>query len=330
MDVEAILDKLESLNLVRLSRRTGNYRQCYCPFHNGGNEKKPSCGVLLKEEWRNGQRYPEGFWHCFSCGAAYTMPDAITEILKNHSITQSGQDWLLVNIPGYNPDLEMDPLVPSSLIEQTTSKYALNYIAAATKKMINFVSEEELAKYRFVVPYMYERRLTDEVIEKYDIGVDMNWIPPGRKNPVPCITFPVHDINGNTLFIMRRSIQGKLFNYPEGVTKPVYGIDMIPKGCKSVLIVESCFNALTAAVYGYNAVALFGTGNAYQIEQLKRLGVQEYVICTDGDEAGRRAANKLKKALSSVAMVWTVHMPPDKDVNDMTKDEFDEVYSRRD
>ena len=114
-----------------------------------------------------------------------------------------------------------------------------------------------------------------------------------------------------------------------GVTKPVYGIYELPKDCKSVIVCESVFNALTAVVYGYNAVALLGTGNQYQIDQLKKLGVREFTICLDGDEAGRKGTEKLKKALSGVGMVWTIQMPVDKDVNDCTKEEFDKFYASR-
>jgi DNA primase len=50
----------------------------------------------------------------------------------------------------------------------------------------------------------------------------------------------------------------------------------------------------------------------------------------DGDEAGRKATEKLKKALKSVAMVWVIHMPDGKDLNDCTKEEFEQLYARRD
>ena len=131
------------------------------------------------------------------------------------------------------------------------------------------------------------------------------------------------------MFLCRRSIQGKFFHYPQGVEKSVYGIYELPKGVKSVVVAESCFNALTATNYGYAAVALLGTGTSYEIEQLKRLGVQEFVLCLDGDEAGQRGMLKLKRALSSVAVVWSIKMPIDKDINDCTKEEFDLLYSAR-
>ena len=176
---------------------------------------------------------------------------------------------------------------------------------------------------------MYERKLTDEIIAKYDVGYDANWIPPGRKKKVPCITFPVRDEYGRTLFFCRRSIEGKLYNLPTGVTKPVYGLDMIPKGTKSVIICESILNALTLVEYNYYAVALLGTGNSYQLSQLRRLGCHEYVLCFDGDEAGRRATEKLRKHLQDIAIVWSIVMPEGKDANDCTKQEFDMLYEAK-
>ena len=75
---------------------------------------------------------------------------------------------------------------------------------------------------------------------------------------------------------------------------------------------------------------MLGTGTPYQMQQLRELGVSDFVICTDGDEAGHKSANRIKRALSQVAMVWTIPMPEGKDLNDLSsKEEFDELYRRR-
>lgn len=327
VDVVLVLEKLQEINLVRLHKITGNYYTIYCPFHNGGQERRPSCGVAIREEFRNKRRYPAGFCHCFTCGYAKTLPDFISDLLKEHSITQTGLEWLQANIPGFTQETEYELLVPDNLMSALNDKFAVDYMLSLQKKKQEYITEEELQTYRFTVPYMYQRRLNDWAIEKYDIGFDPNHIPPGRKKALPCITFPVRDIHGNTLFMCRRSIEGKYFNYPEGVNKPVYGIYELSPNASTVLICESCINAITAAIYGYHAVALLGTGNAYQIQQLKELGVRNFVICLDGDDAGSRGTAKLKKALSSTALVWTITMPSGKDINDCTKDEFDLLYA---
>lgn len=333
MDVEAILHKLEDEQLIRLNRPMGDWFSVYCPYpHMGGKfESRPSCGILLHDQYRNGRLMKAGTLHCFSCSTVKSLPETITDLLKRNHISKSGLDWLKENIPDFDEDTsDFDYLVPQELSSALQSKYAIDYInSKIISESDNYVSEQELASYRLTVPYMYQRGLTDEIIEKYDIGYDANFIPPGRKKPMPCVTFPVKDIKGNTLFLCRRSIQGKFFHYPQGVEKSVYGLYELPNDVKSIIIAESCLNALKAVRFGYSAVALLGTGTAYEIEQLKRLGVPEFVLCLDGDEAGQKGTEKLKRALSKVAIVWTITMPPDKDINDCTKEEFDLLYKAR-
>lgn len=332
MIIQQILDKLESFGLLRQKKQSGSYMQIYCPFHNDGNESRPSCGVLLTDEYRNGKKYPAGWFHCFTCHYSKNIGEAVNDLLRIKEISDDAAAWIKENIPELEDsgDVEYDHLLPSGMLDALDdNQAALAFMKSLTEKKQEFVSEEELASYRFVVPYMYERKLTDEIIEKFDVGVDANFIPPGRKRKVPCITFPVRDADGNTLFLCRRSIEGKMYHYPEGAVKPLYGLDMLPKDCRSVFICESVINALTLWSWGYCAVALLGTGNSLQMHQLKLLNVNEYVICTDGDEAGRRAADKLKRALKRVAVVWVVPMPDGKDVNDLTREEFEACYADR-
>lgn len=325
-DIYEILLKLESLGFLKTHKRVGNYMQIYCPFHNDGKERKPSCGVLLHEEIRGGRKYPQGWTHCFTCSYANPLPEMITDLLKIRNISKSGMDWLIENIPNFDgmTDSDFELLIPSDVINTLNEQYAISYIQSLSKPKQKYVSEEELASYRFTVPYMYERKLTDKIIEKFDVGYDANWIAHGRKKSTPCITFPVRNKDGKTLFLCRRSVQGKFFNYPTGVTKPVYGLYELPENSKSVIICESCFNALTCCVYGKPAVALLGTGNSYQIQQLKELGVHEFILAFDPDDAGRKATEKLKRALKHSAIVWSFEgIPAGKDINNLTKEEFE-------
>lgn len=328
MDVVDVLQNLERFGLVRLSKQRNDWYSMYCPFHSNGQEKKPSFGVLLHDQQRGSQMFPAGFCHCFTCSYANTLQGMIRDILRNHSISMSVDEWLAANVPGYVAELEGQELIPPELFKSVMASLAVKDLQQRVHSQ-QYIAESELASYRCVVPYMYERRLTDDIICRYDIGFDAKWVPPGKQKAVPCITFPVKDRDGHTLFLCRRSVQGKLYNYPEGVVKPLYGIDQLPSHCRSLIVCESCINALTCAVYGYNAVALMGTGNSYQIQQLKELGADEYVLCFDGDDAGRKATARMKRALSSVALVWQIDMPDGKDVNDCDKATFDNLYSTR-
>ena len=67
------LHVLDELGMIRLVKPTGNYYQIHCPNrdgHNGGEDKKPSCGVLLREEIRDGKKtlcYMVHMWYNLLC-----------------------------------------------------------------------------------------------------------------------------------------------------------------------------------------------------------------------------------------------------------------------
>ena len=330
MDIQLILHKLEEMHLIRLGRITGNYQQLYCPFHSDGKERHPSAGVLLEKEMRNGQLYEEGFFHCFTCSENKNIVEFVSSILQLHNISsKSSLDWLKENIPGFEESDDFEYLLPKSMSQQIVNKYALEYIASKSSMKPKYIEESELEKYRFTVPYMYERKLTDEIIQKFDVGVDLNYIPGTGTRKVPTITFPVRDINGNVLFIYRRAISTKNFYMPSGLEKPLYGIYELGKDINSLILCESIFNTLTCYVYGMPSIALFGTGTRLQIESLKKLGVKEFIIGLDPDEAGDRGFQKLKKALKTVSIVRRMDIPVGKDINDLTKEEFDEALKNR-
>ena len=323
MDIVTVVETLASYGLLRTNKITDKYYSIYCPIHNGGKERRPSCGILLEDEYRNGRLTPAGFCHCFTCGLALPMSKLVKELFKLHPVSEDVRNHIL-SIVDVSSDVD-DYLIPSDMMKALNSAFAVRYMQTKLNPIAKTnVSDEELQSYRYTVPYMYERGLTDELIEKYDIGVDLNYIPKGRKRQVPCITFPVRDISGKTLFIARRSIENKFFFLPSDIEKPLYGIYELPKGTSSVVITESCFNCLTSVKYGKPAIALLGTGTQHQIEQLKRLGVREFILGLDPDEAGKKGTKRLKRALKEVAIVWEFDgIPEGKDINDLTKEEFD-------
>ena len=103
--------------------------------------------------------------------------------------------------------------------------------------------------------------------------------------------------------------------------KPVYGVYELPKDCKSVIICESVINALTCVVYGRPAVALFGTGDPMQIEQLNQLGVRKYILALDPDKAGAKGTYRLKHGIQGKLLTKFI-LPKGKDINDLSLVEF--------
>lgn len=173
-----------------------------------------------------------------------------------------------------------------------------------------------LEKFNQIHNYMYQRKLTDEVINKFKIGYNIT------NNS---ITFPVWDINGNLLGITERSVDKKYFYIPENLKKPIYLLNYIVKeNIKSVIVCESQIDALTAWSYGYPAIATMGSPSTKQINLINKSGIRHLILMFDNDAAGERFSEKLKKNLRSDIFISEVNFPAGvKDINDLTKDQFE-------
>ena len=284
--------------------------QFNCPIHNGGQERKPSCGISTV----NKSGTPSGTVHCFTCGYTANLEQMVSHCFGHDDDGVFGREWLAKNFLTVSVENRKD--------------LGLDYSRENLRGCKKYVDEQELERYRYYHPYMYKRKLTDEVIEQFDVGYDADFqlkSKNGRISHYRCVTFPVRDISGGTLFIARRSVDTKFFHYPEGVSKPVYGLYELPTNCSEVIVCESIFNALTCYVYGRPAVAMLGLGTDEQYNQLKRLPCRKIITAFDPDEAGGHATQRLKRALGSCKLVTTLVIPKGKDVNDLSKEEFENL-----
>jgi len=312
VDILQILKQELNLKGINLLNRIvpGNSNiQVTCPAHSGGQERKPSCGISTKRI----DGYDVGTVHCFTCGYRATLPEFISKCFGRNDNGDYGKHWLIRKFISVEiserPVLDLDFGRDKKNIAQNTT----------------FVTEQELDSYRYTHPYLYQRGMTDEIIEKYDLGYDKHFKLPNTTNELETITFPVRDINGNTLFVARRAIHQKLFYYPVESDKPIYGIYELDKNAKEVIVCESMFNALSCQVYGKQAIALLGLGSESQYEQLAQLPCRELVIGLDPDNAGRKAGQKLKERLRGKKIISFLDVPQGKDLNDLSEEEFNKL-----
>lgn len=276
---------------------TGDNLMVTCPNHGSHTESHPSCGILQK-----GDLDKIGTFHCFACHYTATLTEAISNVLGYNDKGRKGAEWLEKNFG-------------EQLID-TRQKINLN-LERKRNSIKTFVSEDELSKYRFYHPYMFKRKLTKEIIEKFDIGYDKE-----QKT----LTFPVYDEFERCIFVTRRSVLNKYFYIPSNVKKPVYGLEKILKeNIKCVLVCESQINVLTSWVYGKPAIGLFGTGDSYQYEILKKSGIRKYILAFDGDDAGDRGRDKFIKTFKNTAIISYLEIPRGKDINDLSREEFDNL-----
>jgi DNA primase len=184
-----------------------------------------------------------------------------------------------------------------------------------------YLDESILNRYMYYHPYMWKRGLSKEVVDRFGVGYDKNY---------NSITFPVWDESGNLVMITSRSVSSKYFHIEKNKDKPVYLLNFINQDKPDrVYVCESQINALTLWTWGYPAIALFGTGSSHQYEILNKSGIRNYVLCFDGDLAGAKGRNRFMKNIRKDVFASYKSIPNGKDVNDLTKEEFenlDEIF----
>lgn len=240
-----------------------------CPAHKGGQERKPSCGVLAKPM----HNQPAGTVHCFTCGYTADLTSFISYCFGIGDGGLYGNNWIKQK---YNTTI------------QQNRNFSLSLDRTPTHTEYVTIPDHILDQYAYTHDYVKHRGISDEVIELFDIGYD----PENN-----CITFPVKDLRGNVKFIQTRQIEYKMYNIPSGIKKTDFlfgGYEVIQGKYKEVWIVESIFNALTCWTYGIPAVALLGTGGGNQYRLLEQLPVRTYVLALDNDVAGREGSKKIK------------------------------------
>lgn len=312
---------LNGIYRFKILRPTQDHIQFNCPFHKDGQESKPSCGITTNDiKYGDGRVVKAGTVHCFTCGYVSSLEEMISRLFGKNDFGVFGANWLRKNF------------ITAVYEKRPEIKFDLNRHKKQDVIEQEYVSEEELDTYRYIHPYMYQRKLTDEIIEKFDVGYDNDFILENndthKKYHIRCITFPVRDEAGRTLFIARRSVDTKLFHYPKNVVKPVYGLyelSQLESYPQEVIICESIFNCLTCWVYGKYAVALNGTGDPNQYKQLRSMPTRKFILGLDPDNAGNKGRIKLRNALSDTKIISEYIIPVGKDINDLTKEQFDNL-----
>ena len=305
--LEELVAQLRANNipLIQKYKDGPQHIQICCPYHNNGQESRPSAGI----------RKSDGKFHCFACGEVHELPEVISHCFGEDSYGKFGWKWLIRNF--------------ATVAVEERKDVDLDYSRTGGQRGFcsghdddrdvtgEFVTEKELDSYRWIHEYMYARKLTDEVIDKFDVGYDAK---------TKCITFPVRDKDGNCLFVARRSVQTKMFNIPTSTQKPLYGLfevyslESMPS---EIIVCEGPIDALTAWVYGKYAVAMFGLGTELQFDQLRKLPCRKLILATDNDAAGMRAREVIRKNVKNKMITEYMLPAGKKDLNDLTKEEFD-------
>jgi len=294
-----------------------------CPFHEDTN---PSFVVTPDKN----------LFHCLGCDAGGSVidlvmkldgldfPAAVNKLLRGHGFIQRASD---LPDPAASPDI-----LPEEKIQQLLEK-----VIAVYEKTFPDVPEGR--------DYLARRGLEDAgLLTRHRIGycngrlkeilptTGQVWdelrqvgvlLRNGQERFTGCVTAPVFDVDGNIVTVYGRYTGGlsavsggKRHVYLSGRQTGLWNAAII-KTYPEIILVESVIDALSVEVAGYaNVVSIQstnGVGDA-DLQLFKDFGVRKLILLLDGDEPGRKAAERLKeKAIQFTCQVVT--LPGDHDPN---------------
>ena len=295
------------LNILRISLTNGKLKDIEnkgdnilvtCPHHDGGHENKPACNIYIG----NDTELPYGWFNCFVCGEKGSFLKFVAECFD--APESYAKEWLLKNFGGELVDkhLFMSPPI----------------VLNKGKGFQKYLDESILDEYQTWCPYLAKRKLSRKICEQFKVRYD----PKHRQ-----VIFPAYDTKGHLVMLPKRSIDTKTFFLDKEVDRPVYCLDYIMKNnIKTVVLTEGPFDCLTSYEYGMPAIATLGRISDTQIEELNKSCINVIYAMFDNDYWGRVFLETLKSKLTKRIIIVETQFPPNKkDINDLTREEFQKV-----
>lgn len=190
--------------------------------------------------------------------------------------------------------------------------------------------------------YLKKRNITD-LVSTFNIGFTNEFDSEIRNDGKHLyggvykdrIIIPCHNEIGKMIwlegrYIGKKKIDNKYWR-PKGIDKTKYLFNfhrVKKKGYKWVIVVEGIIDAMILWYWGIPAVCCYGS-----VISEDQLGVlmefNKVYVCLDNDKAGIKGWFKVKDKLDSTGIeTLRIIMPRNKDVNDITKEQFINRYTK--
>jgi len=306
--IEALKARLDVVdvvgNYIELKKSGANFK-APCPFH---DEKTASFVVSPSKQ----------IYHCFGCNAGgdsikfvmeyekLNYPEALEKLASSYNFSLTYTDnkhnkprsqvmdklntWYQKLLT--TKQIALSYLKDRGVYESSIEKFGIGY-APTSNETLNYIKQEFLSM--------------TEAVESGVVGYD------GGRNFarfIERITFPIHSPNGTLVGFGGRTItnhQAKYVNSPEtpffNKSRLLYAYHHAKQTLyktKEIIITEGYLDVIMLHQAGFgNAVATLGTALTQEHLPLLRKGEPRIIMAYDGDKAGKAAALKASKLLSS-------------------------------
>ena len=245
------------------------------PFIQKGNDYIVSCLNPDHPDRNPSMRVDRisGVFHCFSCG------------YKGNLFTLHGEETSILQ--------QLRDKVKRSIVKKTAETVGLSMPSSA-------------------IPYRGDwRNISKETYAHFRA------FNSHEKDFVGRVVFPIYDLAGNIRAFIGRHTGTDPKKYlitPSKVKLPIYPCPEPVQG--SIILVEGIFDAINLWDKGiYNAACIFGTNNVNEdkLELIRMRGAQKVYVFMDGDEAGQKAADKIKRMCENIYLPSTNILMRDTD-----------------
>ena len=238
--------------------RAGDEWTCLCPYH---DDTSPSFSVNVKR----------GLFICFACGAKGTVADLAK--------------FLRVGAPSIVVTEESEKDKVSNLLEGLRG--------LKEDKGNSVIPESFLARFNNPTNYWKHRGFSKETIEFFGLGYD------AMSNHA---IIPLRESGGGLVGVIRRQLDEDAmprYLYPKGfkINQHLFNANTVQKYDR-IAIVEGSLDCIACHESGIPAVAILGSYvSNTQYDMLRKLNPDYFVVMTDRDNAGRRAAGQIMAEL---------------------------------
>lgn len=241
--------------------------------------------------------------HCFGCGARYDLFDLIglDEGLPGYP-EQYRRACEIFNYPTTGPG-EWRPEIRHQALPEEAAPPEGN--RQRTEAMADY--SEDYARWHANIKkteYLHKRGLTDEVINRFNLGYAPTWKHPDKPNTPasPRIIIPT----SASSYIARAEEETNKYRYMMAGPNRLLNDQALYEAGRPVFIVEGALDALSIIAAGGEAVALNSTSMAKTlISQVKRNApAHPLIIAMDNDQAGEDTAQTLAEGFRGTGILF--------------------------
>ena len=158
--------------------------------------------------------------------------------------------------------------------------------------------KKQIKSFPHIIEYLHNRKITDEIIEYFDIGYSQLY-------GALWIVIPIRGVEGNVMFLKLRKDpfskdekQPKFRFYPQGSEANIYGYDTLIEENESLCICEGELDRMLLIFRGIPTITSTSGAGTFKDEWIKAFyGVKEITLIFDRDEAGARGRDKLAQKI---------------------------------